>query len=426
MTTEVLILNKRAVVAAADSAVTSSRGDGTQPRYSKTANKIFELSDRGGVAVAIFGSASLDCVPWELGLKLFRKHLGGEQVTTVQDCAQRLMAFLTANEILFPTALREGFVEQQFDSAALTLVKLFRTAHPTLFDVSAALPDRQATWDTVYAETHSTLSALPIASGLTAAAQDAALAGIGSVWAGRLQVDLQAAPELVAIDAGQLAELIHMYRYRLTERLLPTYTGVAVFGYGETEIFPSYCLCHVVGHVGHELHWELKKAESISHAKSALLLPLAQKSMIDLFTDGFGLSLWTIIGEANRAALEQLATELQPASGLPEQTQVRLQTIHDEFMARWTRKNWEENYHPLMDVLEQLSVEEMAHLAETLLVLQSLKERVTSSSETVGGPIDVASITKAEGLVWLKRKHYFGAELNQRYVARLNRNLGNA
>ncbi len=66
----------------------------------------------------------------------------------------------------------------------------------------------------------------------------------------------------------------------------------------------------------------------------------------------------------------------------------------------------------------------MAHLAETLLVLQSLKERVTSNTEEVGGPIDVAAITKTEGLVWIKRKHFFGAELNQRYTARLNRRLG--
>ena len=63
----------------------------------------------------------------------------------------------------------------------------------------------------------------------------------------------------------------------------------------------------------------------------------------------------------------------------------------------------------------------MGHLAESLLVLEALRERVTSPSESVGGPIDVAAITKAEGLIWLKRKHFFEPELNLRYLNRIKR-----
>jgi hypothetical protein len=69
-------------------------------------------------------------------------------------------------------------------------------------------------------------------------------------------------------------------------------------------------------------------------------------------------------------------------------------------------------------VLGVLPVDEMAGLAETLINLQSLKEKVTKPSETVGGPVDVAVITKSEGLVWIKRKHYFDAEMNSRYLQR--------
>ncbi|MET0207458.1 MAG: hypothetical protein ABW220_00375 [Burkholderiaceae bacterium] len=64
MTSEVLILNKKAVVIGADSAVTTSSGN-DRPRYSKSANKIFELTQRGSVAAAIYGSAGIDGVPWE-------------------------------------------------------------------------------------------------------------------------------------------------------------------------------------------------------------------------------------------------------------------------------------------------------------------------------------------------------------------------
>jgi hypothetical protein len=35
--------------------------------------------------------------------------------------------------------------------------------------------------------------------------------------------------------------------------------------------------------------------------------------------------------------------------------------------------------------------------------------------ETVGGPIDVAVISKGDGLIWIKRKHYFSPELNRQF-----------
>lgn len=57
-------------------------------------------------------------------------------------------------------------------------------------------------------------------------------------------------------------------------------------------------------------------------------------------------------------------------------------------------------------------------VAETLIVLQSLKERVTSPKQSVGGPVDIAVLTKSEGLIWVKGKHFFDSEKNLRYVMR--------
>ncbi len=54
-------------------------------------------------------------------------------------------------------------------------------------------------------------------------------------------------------------------------------------------------------------------------------------------------------------------------------------------------------------------------------MLESLKEKVTRRTQSVGGPVDVAIITKAEGLVWIKRKLYFEPNLNHRFLARSER-----
>jgi len=39
--------------------------------------------------------------------------------------------------------------------------------------------------------------------------------------------------------------------------------------------------------------------------------------------------------------------------------------------------------------------------------MRSLKRHVSDDFESVGGPVDVAVISKNEGMIWIKRKHYF-------------------
>jgi hypothetical protein len=73
---------------------------------------------------------------------------------------------------------------------------------------------------------------------------------------------------------------------------------------------------------------------------------------------------------------------------------------------------------PIQRVIGSLPVDEMAELAETLIMLESLKEKVTQPTQSVGGPIDVCIISKSDGFVWIKRKHYFDPQLNPRFFAR--------
>lgn len=74
---------------------------------------------------------------------------------------------------------------------------------------------------------------------------------------------------------------------------------------------------------------------------------------------------------------------------------------------------------PIMSVVGVLPKEELAEMAEALVNLTSLKRRVTSEDETVGGPVAVAVISKGDGLIWIKRKHYFAPELNHRFLTEI-------
>lgn len=421
MTSEVVILNKRAVILGADSAVTTSGGD--HPRYSKSANKIFELSRNGNVAVAIYGNAAIDSVPWEIVLKMFRHQIGGASMARLNEYSTALCTFVGGNEKLFPSSFRKIQIEKQFDEAVKVVVKDAFDSSPGLCDQSEPPHARQNFWKDEFERLKDLFEKKGVAESLSETELNRVLGDI-TPWVQRVQLQIEEAPQLSAIDPAQLAELGHRLRYSIPELIL-TSTGLAVAGYGEEQIFPSCEQMKIYGHVGDELFYKKVDNFEVTHSGIAMIHPLAQSSMIEMFTDGFSPAMEAIIQEKSNLALQSMLTQLAAAGvaisdDLAEEV---TQNCHQEFMKSWKRKNWEENFHPLLGVLQSLSVEEMSHLAESLLGLQSLKERVTSPSESVGGPIDVAAITKSEGLVWIRRKHFFDASLNMRYAARLERSF---
>jgi hypothetical protein len=74
--------------------------------------------------------------------------------------------------------------------------------------------------------------------------------------------------------------------------------------------------------------------------------------------------------------------------------------------------------HPVLDVVSALPVEDLAVMAETLVNLTSFRQKVSMSVETVGGPVDVAVISKGDGFIWIKRKNYFALDQNPRVLAK--------
>ena len=72
----------------------------------------------------------------------------------------------------------------------------------------------------------------------------------------------------------------------------------------------------------------------------------------------------------------------------------------------------------VLNMVQFMPNQELATLAESLVDLTSLKRRMSAERETVGGEVDVAIISKSEGFVWIKRKHYFPPNLNPRFFHR--------
>ena len=66
------------------------------------------------------------------------------------------------------------------------------------------------------------------------------------------------------------------------------------------------------------------------------------------------------------------------------------------------------NIQPIFESVKLIALPEMAFLAESLVNLTTLKRTfaLDGKQQTVGGPTDVAILSKPNGFVWIKQKHF--------------------
>lgn len=80
-----------------------------------------------------------------------------------------------------------------------------------------------------------------------------------------------------------------------------------------------------------------------------------------------------------------------------------------------------QNVTPILNSVQLIPLPEMAFLAESLVNITSLKRTfaIDGNQQTVGGPTDVAVLSKGDGFVWIKRKLYFDNQLNPNYMLKI-------
>jgi hypothetical protein len=68
-------------------------------------------------------------------------------------------------------------------------------------------------------------------------------------------------------------------------------------------------------------------------------------------------------------------------------------------------------------VMPPMPIQDAIDLAEFFVDIAVKFSRFVPGAPTVGGPIEIAAITKHEGFKWVRRKHYFSIKLNRGYSA---------
>ncbi len=427
MTCEVAVLNRLGLALAADSAVTFSSqalSHGTTT-YSSGANKIFQLTESEPVGLMVFNSAVLQGVPWELIVKSFRKQFGSKSCSKLADYRQELAGFIAQHVELFPSSHKDAELQSLCAQAALVLIEHVRQQCPSLFDI-ANVATHPTDWDNVINDVKQTLASKALPSFFTindvADTQTKNCAWLSAEIDNFLSADPKTAHLAQYFSNPQIANLSIEGLYKFYESVFRSnYTGVVLAGYGKDEFFPSYCELNYFGFVGAQLVWSDIATGSIDHSKSSAIEAFARKSMVETFLVGAAPSIW---GHARisfaRFAKKACSDVLTKINGTiqPSDLETIVNAAQTAFEGEWRANVSETHYDPLLQVVSSLTPEELSELAETLVMLESLKEKVTSRTQSVGGPVDVAVITKAEGLVWIKRKLFFSPELNHRYFLR--------
>lgn len=420
MTCEVAIMNKYAVVLAADSAVTTRDGKGAD-RYSKGGNKIFQLSRHEPVGVMIYGAATLNGVPWEIIIKSFRATLGDGKFPTLREYAVSFFNFVKSAKQLFPNDDLAISYRRCLNAAAIRLLNEGREANAAIGDASLSADVRKAAWADYLSDRQAELDAADTHPEIANGAYPNALADIHTHIPSDVDGYLQGEglQDIVDIDAWFSCACRYFY---VCNTLFLTATGIVFSGYGTEQYFPEVIEYEVPGFVNEDFVYTKQDFHScqVSHEKPSAIFQFAMTSSIDAFTQGMDVEAFVQGKNCYSKEAKALAVSLLEAANVavPADIDAQVAASTEAFLNTWVSYVADLHYHPMKRVIATLPIEEMTHLAETLVILQSLKERVTSPSQSVGGPIDVAVITKAEGLVWIKRKHFFEAEKNLGYVLR--------
>ena len=100
-----------------------------------------------------------------------------------------------------------------------------------------------------------------------------------------------------------------------------------------------------------------------------------------------------------------------------EQEQINIEDIvkmHKGFLQFIRESKWDEYQQKLIPQQK----EELAVIAEAAIDLCSITKKMQNEVASVGGPTDVAILSKSDGFIWKKRKHYFAKELNYHFEAK--------
>ena len=402
MSAEVILMNKNGIAIAADSAVTI----GNKTKIYNTADKMFMLSKYAPVGILIYNSSDMMGIQLELIIKQYREKLEDKKYSTIKEYVDDFLEFC----ISFINKYSGEKIEIELINGQIL------NNCDEFFKRVASLINKELTKGTLKDDEE-----------LMKFANEKSKEFIAKLKVNNnneLIDDEYFNYILDKIDTNKIVKnCSNEYMLRLdeeTEQLLTdklnnlirdkkywnsvNYTGIAITGYGESEIFPSCIQIDTLGIINNRMFIINKKTYNVTHDSYSKIVPLAQTDVMNEFFLGVNNEVEQIYNRKftnriNSEKNEELKNEIVDIKKDIESEKEKL--VRGRLL----------NIHTSLSFLPR---DEMIYMAEGMINLTSFKRRLVldNYSETVGGPIDLAFISKGDGFIWIRRKKYFDKEMN--------------
>lgn len=423
MTAIVGTLNKRGIAIAADSAATYSTS--AMNKITNNANKIFELSKKHPVGIAIYNNLDFHGIPWEVIFKTYRDvHLRERSFPMLKEYAEDFWTYLHS------FVLTKVSIEDQKAQIAYLAHQLKEESIATAKD---NLKLKKLDFD-------STSLFSEIIQFLTKLSEDYKLhsrtSEFNSYEISQFQDYASEVIDSILSDLTQDSACPKTFRETFLSTLFSiitadtivylSQTGLVFWGYGEEELFPSYYHYEVSLAFDNKIKYVELSNYEVSNQKNACVAPFAQTDVANTVVRGIDQKLRDTINNNLQNAFNDFRNNIVDVlfkASAPETLLDALRNINISnqttpfisFLNEYIQKNYIDK---LLNTIAFLSKEDLADMAESLVRMTCLKRHITTDEESVGGPVDVAVITKGDGFIWIKRKHYFDRELNPHYFER--------
>lgn len=424
MTTEVVVMNKLAVALAADSAVTVRYQQGN--KIYNSANKLFSLSNHCPVGIMIYGSAELMGMPWETIITLYRKNLGIQKFNHLSEYANNFLTFLQSQSLVFfPEEYQAAYFYYISESYISLLKQDVDDEINKAVESEKGIQEEQR--DQIVSEIINTHYELWMGEEILPHIPVNHIEEVRIKYGDTILTITREHFKGFSLSENDLNKVLDICSFLTAKnRFSNNFSGIVFAGFGESELFPVVNSYKVELVVNNSLKYAKDGEEEISYTKPVTITSFAQSDMIDTFMQGihpnYDATLWKYLqvffDQYPQILLNNISDlEEDEKKELLQKLKEASMTLLDDFKTIISAYRQREHIDPVVSNVGFLPIDELAAMAESLVNITSFKRRVSAEAETVGGPIDVAVISKKDGFIWIKRKHYFDPELNRDYFA---------
>jgi hypothetical protein len=415
MTAEIAVMNKRAIALASDSAVTIGNG----AKFYNTANKLFMLSKYEPVGIMIYSNAEFMGVPWEIIVKEYRSNRDSNSKYYLSDYANDFFNFIVSSNFGFENHERK-YYESTVNSLLLEIKGAINTSYSELAENLQQKPTIEQLKDIISNVVDNYFHIISSKDTLTGI-PDNLISRIKSKYNLALENCIDEVIGLALLDPSVLNKIKKVCNsIFIKDVFVDSFSGVVFAGFGKKDIFPRLVSYHVSGYIDGFIKKKIVDDVTIDDENDYRILPFAQTDTVETFLYGVNNKyLSTLNNEFSKQIIDEidnLDDNIFKNNGKDILKQDLIKKWNDVFSGIISYSQ-QEYLFPILRAIRVLPIDELASMAESLVNLTSFKRQVAMDeySQTVGGPIDVAVISKGDGFIWIKRKHYFKPELNHHY-----------